>query len=264
MSLHRNVFGDFDQMFSGFFGGSGGGVLSRKSPFDDFLRGFDDFNLPSATGGGSAGGNHISQTYVFSQKLGKDGKPHVEKYFNTNVSGLTKEGKRIGHTEEMYKNSETGVKKHSKQHVLGDQGTKVVKSKLGAEPEELHHFFHGMGEEEAQDFHRNWHQASEAAGLKAVKGRLMDERQMHAALPQRARPQPMGLAAPEPEAQTPEPARRQSGRPSSKAAEPYVPEEKSRRSGLFHTKHTAESKKTAASLASHKPAASAKSKGLRE
>lgn len=127
-------------MFGDFFGG---GIFDnrrgRRDPFGDFgslLSGFDDIRMPGQGeltrfgGAGKGPGHCVSQTYVYSSKMGADGKPKVEKYYNSSVQGVDKEGKRVGHTEEMYKNSETGIKKIAEQRTLGDQARKIVKSKI--------------------------------------------------------------------------------------------------------------------------------------
>lgn len=147
--VQRRMFDDgFDDMFSNFFGGSslfgrnrdGGrfGDLMMRDPFSDILSGFDDIRMPGTGSSGNSlmnfgGGNGqcVSQTFVYSQTMGKDGKPKVEKYFNSNIQGTDKNGRRVGQMEEMYKNTETGIKKMAEQRILGDKGRKIVKTKHG-------------------------------------------------------------------------------------------------------------------------------------
>lgn len=140
----RLLGGRMDDLFSDFFGGSliermGRGRSGFMSdPFGDMMSHFDEIGMPetgirgsgiSRIGGGN--GQCISQTFVYNQSIGPDGKPKVEKYFNSNVEGIDKQGRRIGQREEMYKNSATGVKKMSEQRMLGDKARKIVRSKHG-------------------------------------------------------------------------------------------------------------------------------------
>lgn len=154
--MERRAFGDFDDMFQGFFGNRGfggsmfggsifgGGSLmerrGRRDPFGDFgdfgslMSGFDDIRMPgdgqvSRLGAGGPG-HCVSQTYVYSSKMGADGKLKVEKYYNSSVQGVDREGKRVGQSEEMYNNTETGIKKIAQQRTLGDKARKVVKTKV--------------------------------------------------------------------------------------------------------------------------------------
>jgi len=182
LAMRNDIFGDMDKMFGGFIGGGRGMDLMR--PFNDILSRFDqirmddepDFMLNKFKGGkgmerldnGQNGGHFISQTFVYSSKPGQDGKPKVEKYSNTNVQGLTSDGKKISQIDEMYKNSETGVKKLSQQRNLDGHGRKFVKSKVGggkaflnSGPEEIHNFYYGMDEEDGDNFINRWEQEAQ-------------------------------------------------------------------------------------------------------
>ena len=161
LMLHDPFFADLDRFHSGFFDRPDalfGGMLARffggpsqppadglartgpreeglfrASPFRGFeeaLRGFEDLD-PAELGAAAPRGNFISQTFVSAQKIGPDGRVHREDYFKNNINGLSESGKRIGQSEEMYKNTGTGVKKMAQQRVLDDRGYKVVKSKVG-------------------------------------------------------------------------------------------------------------------------------------
>lgn len=137
----RRMFDMFDDIFDGSMSRLGHRTGQRRDPFEGFMSRFDDVRMPGDGGiggsslmnrfGGGGAGQCVSQTFVYSQTIGQDGKPKVEKYFNSNVEGVDKQGRRVGQMEEMYNNTGTGVKKIAEQRTLGDKARKIVRSKQG-------------------------------------------------------------------------------------------------------------------------------------
>lgn len=140
--------------------------LARFSSFDDILRGFDQVNFPEfgsnqlANMQDEMGSGFMSQVYVARQKRGADGKLHTEKYFNTSMNGTTTDGNKIGQQEELYHNTEQNLKRMAQQRTLNDQGFKVVKSRVGDQPEEVHTIQHGFEDSGRADFERRWQEGS--------------------------------------------------------------------------------------------------------
>ena len=110
-------------------GVSGFGLAPFRG-FEAALRGFEDLD-PAELGGPAPQGSYFSQTFVSAQRLGPDGRVQREDYFKNDINGVAESGERIGQSEEMYRNTGTGVKKLAQQRVLGEQGYKRVKSRVG-------------------------------------------------------------------------------------------------------------------------------------
>jgi Myelodysplasia-myeloid leukemia factor 1-interacting protein len=173
-----SVFDDLDDFGFGF----GGARRPRdrpaqRDPFSNILSRFDDFGtdfdmMNSNSSASRPSGNFVSQTLVYSQKVGPDGKPQVEKYFKSDIGGRNSDGKMIKHGEEMYKNTATGVKKIAQERVLDGKGHKAVKTKLGNGDEEIQNTFHGLEENDQADFHRRWEDESKRLGLEKLASQL--------------------------------------------------------------------------------------------
>lgn len=130
-NMDRDFFGGFGLAN---FGGEARGRGNRQammpfSGFDGLLENFNNVRLDGPSFKGNPGKGFACQSYVYSKTIGSDGKPHEQHYYQNNMSGITKEGKRIGQSEEMYKNTGTGVKKMAHQKILGDQARRIVKTK---------------------------------------------------------------------------------------------------------------------------------------
>lgn len=140
--------------------------LARFASFDQILRDFEAVSFPDfgsdiiANDPQDSGTGSFSQVFVARQKRGADGKLHTEKYFNTNVNGVTLDGDRIGQKEEMYQNTEQNLKRIAQQRTLNDQGLKVVKSRYGDQPEEVHTIQHGFDDSGRAEFERRWQDGS--------------------------------------------------------------------------------------------------------
>lgn len=140
--------------------------LARFTSFDQILRDFDAVTFPDfgsdmvANDPQNLGTGSFSQVFVARQKQGADGKLHTEKYFNTNLNGVTLDGDRIGQKEEMYHNTEQNLKRIAQQRTLNDQGLKVVKSRFGDQPEEVHTIQNGFEDSGRAEFERRWQEGS--------------------------------------------------------------------------------------------------------
>lgn len=174
-----SLFDDLDDFGFGFGKprNKNNGSVQRSDPFANILSRFDDFGTDFGKVGSNGAasrpaGNFVSQTYVYSQKMGPDGKPQVEKYFKSDVGGRNAEGKLIKQAEEMYKNTGTGVKKIAHERVLDGKGHKAVKTKLGSGDEEIQNMFHGLEESDQQDFHRMWAEESKRLGLDKLASQM--------------------------------------------------------------------------------------------
>lgn len=187
LERHMGQMGNFGGMMDQFFGGR---QMNMRDPFSDILSGFDEMRMPSfegphmMKGKDGQGGHFVSQTFVYSQKMGADGKPKVEKYMNSNVGGITKEGRRVAEMEEMYKNTETGTKKVAHQKTLDGKGYKQVRTRHNGQDED-HHYFHGMEDHEGAAFEEEWHKESQNAKLSDLHKHLMNEKKMLESLQQK-------------------------------------------------------------------------------
>lgn len=230
-------FGGFGSVFDDF----GFGFPSKKSrrganprdsprdPFANILSRFHEFGtdfnkMQSSTGSGKPSGNFVSQTFVYSQKVGLDGKPHVEKYFKSDVGGRNSEGKMVKHGEEMYKNTATGVKKMAQERIFDGKGHKAVKTKMGSGEEEIQNLFHGLEESEQQDFHRRWADESKKLGLDQLANKLPKQSAIESQLKRSAlgKPSALALEAGDSQSTTPSQVSRRSGvqapvKPTSRA-----------------------------------------------
>lgn len=104
--------------------------MSPFRGFDDVMSMFDSLD-DQVIEKGRYGGQGVSQMYVSSSRMGPDGKLYTENYFNNNIQGITEDGHKIGQIEEMYGNSQTGLKKIAQTKTLDDHAAKIVQTKRG-------------------------------------------------------------------------------------------------------------------------------------
>merc|ERR1712137_286489 len=110
--------------------------------------------MMSSFGGGMGGGSFTSQTMCVSSTMGADGKMHTEKFASSSV-GDTRRG--ISETQQAYSNSDTGVDKMSLERMHNERGKKVVKERSALTGDETQtEMFHGMTEEDQDDFQQAW------------------------------------------------------------------------------------------------------------
>merc|ERR1719240_1302089 len=86
--------------------------------------------------------------------MGPDGKMRTEKFASSSV-GDSRRG--ISETQQAYSNSDTGVDKMSLERMHNERGKKVVKERSALTGDETQtEMFHGMTEEDQDDFHDAW------------------------------------------------------------------------------------------------------------
>ena len=187
----RNMFREMERDFFGgagfgddFFGGDfgfGGGMLGKNDGFGGIFEDMrkmmdsaplqlengnrgnnlvprkpdDNFGMSSIEGFGP-GTAGVAKTFVYSKSMGEDGKPHEEKYYSNRILGQSEKGEKLGELEEMYENSRNREKRMAKERVLNDQGRRVVKRRIGDQPEETKQFYRGINESQASEFDKRW------------------------------------------------------------------------------------------------------------
>jgi len=155
--------------FGGAFGGGFGG-FGMMDDFDDMMGmtgmmggmrgqgggmgGSSQMMMSSFGGGMGGGGSFTSQTMCVSSTMGPDGKMRTEKFASSSVG----DGRRgISETQQRYSNSDTGVDKMSLERMHNERGKKVVKERSSLTGDETQtEMFHGMTEEDQDDFHQGW------------------------------------------------------------------------------------------------------------
>lgn len=151
------IMDDFDDMMGmmGMMGGMramGGGMSSGQMMMSAGGMGGGQMMM-SSFGGGMGGGSFTSQTMCFSSSMGADGKMKTEKFASSSV-GDARRG--IAETQHAYSNS-VGVDKMSMERLHGERGKKVVKERCSVTGDETQtEMFHGMTEEDQDDFHEAW------------------------------------------------------------------------------------------------------------
>lgn len=151
----------FGSAFGGGFGGFG-----MMDDFDDMMGmsgmmggmrgqgGSSQMMMSSFGGGMGGGGSFTSQTMCVSSTMGPDGKMRTEKFASSSVG----DGRRgISETQQRYSNSDTGVDKMSLERMHNERGKKTVKERSALTGDETQtEMFHGMTEEDQDDFHNAW------------------------------------------------------------------------------------------------------------
>jgi hypothetical protein len=89
---------------------------------------------------GKSNGAFYCETFVQSSKMGKDGKPVTEKYYDRNF-GEHKGGNTISEKHQAYQNSQ-GQKRLAEERMVNDKGRKIIKNKhANGEIEETNHYY---------------------------------------------------------------------------------------------------------------------------
>ena len=177
----NKMMGNFGSDFFSNFGGSNmmkgfDTDFSRKFGNIDMDMGFDDIGF-----GNFGNGNMVSHSVSTKTTIGPDGRPVVIKKVKKRTSTIGKNGEKIEHSSEMFKDGRKGLKRVVKEKKIGNKKIKVVREKKNGQ-KNIYRNIENIEDHELADFTKEWDYKAKLNNLPQIncdEKKKKDERKEH-------------------------------------------------------------------------------------